>query len=302
MLRVAGDEHREPLYWYVPWLLLCFLPWTPLLIAALSRIRRRLREPSREGAAGRFTGVWAVLVLAFFSLPRGKLVPYILPMFPALAILLGDALDRWIAADDGGRGVPRAFASIGLAFLAALGALPVGVHYSPVRIPPGLVLLIAATTLGAGVTTLYLARSRSWKPIAAVAGSVAALECAAIVTAAPVVPYFTAYPVIEALRARLRPDDPVVLYSGYFPNLPFYLQRIPYFVVGNRELDFGISLDGPGPWVVESFDVLKERVGNRRLLIVLRTRESDLKRLLNLPGEARLLHRGRTSSLIEYRP
>ena len=73
-------------------------------------------------------------------------------------------------------------------------------------------------------------------------------------------------------------------------------------MVGNRELDFGVSVDGPGPWIVESLDELKERVGDRRLFIVLRTRESDLRRLLNLPGEARLLHRGRTSSLIEYRP
>jgi hypothetical protein len=122
------------------------------------------------------------------------------------------------------------------------------------------------------------------------------------VLAAPVAPYFTTIPVIEVLRERLGPDDSVALYSGYFPNLPFYLQRIPYFVVGNRELDFGVSLDGPGPWIVGSFDALKERVGDKRLFIVLRTRESDLRRLLGLPGEARLLHRGRTSSLIEYRP
>jgi hypothetical protein len=225
-----------------------------------------------------------------------------LPMFPALAILLGDALDRWIEANGSGRAVPRAITCVAIALLAALGALPIGVLYSPVAIPAGMVLLAATVTLGAGITILYLARSRSWKPIAAIAGSVAALECTAIVVAAPVAPYFTTLPVIEVLRERLGPDDPVALYSGYFPNLPFYLQRIPYFVVGNRELDFGISLDGPGPWIVKNLDRLRERVGDRRLFIVLRTRERDLRRLLELPGEARLLHRGRTSSLIEYRP
>jgi 4-amino-4-deoxy-L-arabinose transferase-like glycosyltransferase len=302
MLRVTGDEHREPFYWYVPWLLLCFLPWTPLLIATLPTIRRRLQERSRAGRAARFIAVWAAVILLFFSLPRGKLVPYLLPMFPALAVLLGDALDRWIGATVAGRAVPRAFACIGLAVLAALAALPIGILYSPVAIPAGLILLAATATLAAGVTTLYLARSRSWKPIAAVAGSVAALECMAIAVAAPVAPYFTTLPVIEVLRERLGPDDSVALYSGYFPNLPFYLQRIPYFVVGNRELDFGVSLDGPGPWIVGSFDALRERVGDKRLFIVLRTRESDLRRLLELPGDARLLHRGRNSSLIEYRP
>src|SRR5262249_34839556 len=192
MLRVAGDEHSEPFYWYVPWLLLCFLPWTPLLVAALPTIRRRMQERSRAGAAARFIAVWAAVILLFFSLPRGKLVPYILPMFPALAVLLGDALDRWIGASDAGSAVPRAFACIGLALLAALAALPIGLHYSPVAIPVALVLLAAAATVAAGITTLYFARSRSWKPIAAVAGSVAALECTAIAVAAPVAPYFTA--------------------------------------------------------------------------------------------------------------
>jgi hypothetical protein len=228
-------------------------------------------------------------------------VTYLLPMFPALAILLGDALDRWIAGDETGRAVPRAFASIGVALLAALVALPVAVHYSPVEIPAIAVLLVGAAMVGGGLMTLREARSRSWRPIAAIVGSTVALECAAIAVAAPVVAYFTAYPMIEVLRARLGPDDAVALFSGYFPNLPFYLQRIPYFVVGNRELDFGISIDGPGPWVVDNFDALKERVGNKRLFIALRTRKSDLEWLLKLPG-TRLLHRGRNSSLIEYRP
>jgi hypothetical protein len=43
-------------------------------------------------------------------------------------------------------------------------------------------------------------------------------------------------------------------------------------------------------------------VGERRLLIVLRTRERDLRDLKRMPGETRLLHRGRSSSLIEHRP
>jgi hypothetical protein len=94
----------------------------------------------------------------------------------------------------------------------------------------------------------------------------------------------------------------VACYSGYFPNVPFYLRRIPYFVSGNRELDFGVSLEGGGPWVVDSLKELHARVGNRRIFFVLRTRRSDFATLEALPGAVEVLHRGRTSSLIEYRP
>jgi hypothetical protein len=113
--------------------------------------------------------------------------------------------------------------------------------------------------------------------------------------------YLTTRPVVDILRRELRPDDAVVLYSGYFPNVPFYLQRIPLFVEGNRELDFGISLEGPGPAVVRDLAEVERRVGRRRLLLVLRTRKRDLERLAELPG-SRLLYKGRTSSLVERRP
>jgi len=302
MLRVAGDEHRQPLYWYAPWLLLGLLPWTPACIAALPAIRARVREASAAGDAARFAFAWVTVVFVFFSVPRGKLAPYILPLFPPLALLLGDALDRWLDGRVTIRAMPRAFATVGVGLLVAIAALPVALHFSPVRIPPATVILALVTAAAAGVAILGFSGARGAKPIAAIAGAMMVLECVTVMIAAPIVDYFTAKPVIDRLRERLGPGDEVALYGGYFPNVPFYLQRIPLYVFGNRELDFGISLEGPGSAVVGDLRQLLARVGARRLLIVLRTRERDLRDLKRMPGETRLLHRGRSSSLIEHRP
>jgi hypothetical protein len=51
---VAVAEHREAFYWYLPWVLVGFLPWTLLLLAAIPAIRRRTGEDSPAGAAARF--------------------------------------------------------------------------------------------------------------------------------------------------------------------------------------------------------------------------------------------------------
>jgi 4-amino-4-deoxy-L-arabinose transferase-like glycosyltransferase len=299
-LRVAGDEHSESFFWYLPWVLAGLLPWTPIAVALAPKILRRLAERTVQGRAARFVAIWAAVVLVFFSVPRGKLVPYLLPMFPALAILLGDALDRWLEGP-ASTAARRGFYAIAGCVLLAACAAPIAARASPVALPPSLVALVVVALLGAGVALLAFASSHSIRPIVTVAASVAVVECAAVLVGSPVSRYLTTRPIVDILKRELRPEDAVVLYSGYFPNVPFYLQRIPLFVEGNRELDFGISLDGPGPAVVKNLAEVERRVGKRRLLLVLRTRERDLERLARLPG-SRLLYKGRTSSLVEWRP
>ncbi|MET0153624.1 MAG: glycosyltransferase family 39 protein [Candidatus Binatia bacterium] len=301
LLRVAGDEHREPFFWYLPWVLAGWLPWTPIAVALAPAIGRRLSEQTARGRAARFVAIWACVVLVFFSIARGKLVPYILPMFPAMAILLGDALDDWLEDRAASAAVSRSVYAIAACLLLAVLAVPYAVWASPATVPPHLVALVPSALLAAAAVLLALARSHSLRPIAAVAASVAALECVVVLVASPIQRQLTTWPVVDILQKELRPDDEVVLYSGYFPNVPFYLQRIPLFVEGNRELDFGVSLEGSGPAIVKNIAELERRVGRRRLLLVLRTRERDLQRLSRMPG-TRLLYKGRSSSLVERRP
>ena len=302
VLRVAGDEHREAFYWYVPWLLLGFLPWTPVWLTMLGTIVERLRDHSLRATALRFAAIWAVVVLVFFSIPRGKLVPYIRPLFPALAIQLGDAFDRWIGEAKDVHGVRYGFLAIGLALLVGAIALPVIAHFSPIIVARGLLAWAVVTGLGLAIAVLAMHRRRGARPIVAVAASMAVLECFAVVIAAPIVRPLTAMPIVEILREQLAPDDVFAAYGGYFPNVPFYLRRVPYFVFGNRELDFGITLEGNGPYVVDDLAALEKRAGGRRTFFLLRTRERDLAALLKLPGNATVIHRGRTSSLVEVRP
>jgi 4-amino-4-deoxy-L-arabinose transferase-like glycosyltransferase len=80
--------HPEPLWYYVPVLLGLLLPWTWLLPWTLAAAGR-WRDPDY-----RFLVIWAAVIVIFFSLSRGKLVPYILPAFLPLALLVGHGLAR----------------------------------------------------------------------------------------------------------------------------------------------------------------------------------------------------------------
>ena len=91
--------HEEPFWFYLPVLVAGLFPWSPALVAL---IRRGLyRDPGR-----RFLLLWLGFGFVFFSASSGKLPGYLLPLYPALAALVGLALDqmknaRWVLGASG---------------------------------------------------------------------------------------------------------------------------------------------------------------------------------------------------------
>jgi len=83
------------------------LPWNLALVDAA----RRWRRGERDDDAGRFLHVWWIVVLGLFSLSAGKRNVYILPLYPAVALLAGRALARAVAARPALR-VPAAVARL----------------------------------------------------------------------------------------------------------------------------------------------------------------------------------------------
>jgi len=87
----------QPWYYFVPILLAGMLPWTVLMFDTLFKTWRGGKLPegaSRNRAfnAARFLLVWAVFIYLFFTVSGSKLPSYLLPMFPALALLMGRRL------------------------------------------------------------------------------------------------------------------------------------------------------------------------------------------------------------------
>lgn len=89
--RVGGElaPHRRPFWWYLPILLVILFPWTAW--APLWRSGAQLRRATLDSGT-RFCVSWALPVIIAFSLIKGKQAQYLLPVFPALALLAARAL------------------------------------------------------------------------------------------------------------------------------------------------------------------------------------------------------------------
>jgi 4-amino-4-deoxy-L-arabinose transferase-like glycosyltransferase len=85
----SGVSHEQPILFYLKRLPVAFLPWAVLWPLAFAPIRAGLRQgadPTRRSAL-RFLLSFVVAGFVFFSLSAGKRVLYLMPLFPALAIL-----------------------------------------------------------------------------------------------------------------------------------------------------------------------------------------------------------------------
>jgi 4-amino-4-deoxy-L-arabinose transferase-like glycosyltransferase len=98
------ENHRGPFFYHAAALLVLFAPWSVFLVGAIwSGLRSAKREATKELTpqvrAFRFLVCWFAAYLVFFSLAATKLPNYVLPLYPAIAILTARFLTRWRVAE-----------------------------------------------------------------------------------------------------------------------------------------------------------------------------------------------------------
>ncbi len=86
-------HHPQPIYFYIIVLMLLALPWTIFLLAALLGCRKwTWSTGTARGRMRVFALSWTAAPVIFFSLSQSKLPAYILPVMPAVALLIADWL------------------------------------------------------------------------------------------------------------------------------------------------------------------------------------------------------------------
>jgi 4-amino-4-deoxy-L-arabinose transferase-like glycosyltransferase len=87
---VQSFAHAHAVWWYLPWLPVLVAPWSllPWLWSAVWRSR-----PLRDDGM-RFCLVWLLCGFLVLSLVSGKQLKYLLPLLPAMTLLLGRVLSR----------------------------------------------------------------------------------------------------------------------------------------------------------------------------------------------------------------
>ncbi|SFM18020.1 4-amino-4-deoxy-L-arabinose transferase [Variovorax sp. OV329] len=249
---LTHSHHREGAWWYyVPLLLAGALPWTGALALPVFRPAQPEADDVRAVALRsqrRALLAWAGFVFLFFSVSGSKLPSYILPMFPALALLVAERLRT--ARSQVVRGallVPIAM------WLLALLASTQASRFTSANSPLDVIMPMAHAVragaglflLGAVAAWLLLRRERT-------TSAIWSLALCHIVATLVVLQSHDSFGQLKsgerpahALASYLDANTPVFAVRSYDQTLPFYLRRDIVLADYEDEFELGQGIE-PG--------------------------------------------------------
>ena len=232
VLRFATPHFERNNSWYYFFIVIAagFLPWSLLLPFTVKDHRKR-----SFNEANLFLALWVILPFIFFSVSNSKLPHYILPIFPALAILTGQTVatsinkpahkQRWILY------VPWIL-TLGFALYLLVGAVRPHLLLSDIRSS------VTQQALGVGIYGAILCCIYGSYLVGVIKGiwrdAGAAYVCTSIgialfllligqiVKAASF--HRAAKPLAENTAPLIEPEDQIVFYGTYLEGIPFYLR------------------------------------------------------------------------------
>jgi 4-amino-4-deoxy-L-arabinose transferase-like glycosyltransferase len=258
----SGTLRRTgPPWYFVPYVLGGMFPWSIVALAGWWN-GRRLRRP--DGALDPrtvFLLLWIAVPFLFFSLSQSKRPGYVLPLVPAVALLVAGLWSDDEGAIPGVRGGAAALAAAGLVFGVVAVAIRPPDSASPeiARLIPGTAGAVAAVLLAAAALAGFGARRRR---VALVGLAIPSL-CLPLL-GAPIMAQAAAERSTRALARRIASSFPagidVVTVSTFPPSLPFYLGRRVLVASDNpQELTSNYVASAFPRWLAEERSPLRRR-------------------------------------------
>ncbi len=268
---VDSFAHRRPFWWYLPLLPVLLFPWFvwPGLWKALAHHKK-----SGLDRGTRFCIAWIVPVFVAFSFISGKQPHYLVPMFPAFALLAARVLHDRASS---GIGLPSLLAVLlgGALILAGSGKIA-ALHTQVVELPP---IWPGATLVGVTLL-LWLAAGRRVQPVVALAvlGAVT-LILLQLAAARSIEPLYDIKPMAQAIRQAQSEGRVVANVATYHAQYQF-LGRLEAPLVQLREYELA-------PWMKAHPEEL--------LVIYLKDTES----LPTIPARFKQAYRGGAVVLVD---
>lgn len=247
--RFTSEVHHRagPWYYFVPILLLGIVPWLGVLVQSLWSARH---EDSVGFQPKKMLLIWSIVIFFFFSISGSKLPSYILPIFPALALLIACHL---MQASHKALAVTASMfvltGAIGLLYIEKIAALA-EVAYEVPLYRTYMYWVMAACVFGilGGLTAALLARHyREWAFLVLAAAGFAGGQVL-MLGHEPLGRYKAGTLHVSAIAAELTPQTPIYLVGLYEQSLPFYLRRTMVLVGHADEMEFGLKQE-PQLWL-----------------------------------------------------
>jgi 4-amino-4-deoxy-L-arabinose transferase-like glycosyltransferase len=271
-------HHYKPFWFFLPILAGGLFPWSAFLLQAARHGMPSSWAARRERSETIFLLLWAVLIFLFFSASSSKLIPYLLPVLPPLALLIG----RYLALSLENKGLRGM--RLGFNLLLVLTSLIAAVLIAAPRRMPliqelGLSLRFyaAALFLIAGAVTAWASwkRQRIPRALQAVAAGTAAFFFLAGTLVGPLDHHSIKPIALQLKKTILLPGDGIAAYHTYYQDLPVYLERTVSVVEWKGEMQFGTTVQDTSAWMLDESSFWRRWEGPGTMYLVTSRRNYD---------------------------
>lgn len=255
--RFTTNVHRRtgPWYYFIPILLLGILPWTGMLLQSLWHSLRAKRTPSSQTfQPEKILLIWIGVIFLFFSVSSSKLPSYILPIFPALALLIAIYLEH--ASRLSWKMTAGLLMILGVTGLVCAPQIPkwAGASIEAINYHSAVPWVIAASALillAGSLVAWWIKQAKPTLPLHAtltialttlIAGTLLQLSTEAQGR------YRSGALLVPAIQAELTDDTALYAVEMYDQTLPFYLRRTLTLVQHADEMEFGLQQE-PQRWL-----------------------------------------------------
>jgi 4-amino-4-deoxy-L-arabinose transferase-like glycosyltransferase len=276
-LRYTTEAHRrfQPFLFFVPIIGFGILPWAGAISSSMkdlfnaSKIQKTLSNKETTcHETTLFLAVWSGVVFLFFSFSHSKLIPYILPVFPALALLGGEALRK---REESGK--QHAFCCLGfIDIVFALGVAGYGMYelsedaqlktLFSVDLWSIALFSLAAVSLPLFVKGVrgQVFKGLAWMPV------LIFLNTVAIQVQEEIRPSIK--PLADIVLLNARPEDRILCLGTYYQDLPVYLNRLVDIAEWEGELAFGIHAEDVSHRMMSAGDFWPIFQGDQRVFVL----------------------------------
>jgi 4-amino-4-deoxy-L-arabinose transferase-like glycosyltransferase len=224
------SRHPKAFYYYIPVLMGGFFPWSLFLPLALFRALRSKTALHGDGVI--FALIWFGVIFIFFSMASSKLGTYILPLFPAAAVLVGVLWYDLLYASNRvlHKGVFYSFlpfAAILPLALVYLLLFPPGSLIAATGIPMHLVFFLAVWVVGCALLSIGLVTIKKYRAfIGSIAAMTATLFLIVLIYIAPLLgPLISSKELALKLDKLMEPGESIKFYLKGRPSFIFYANR-----------------------------------------------------------------------------
>ncbi len=271
-LRYTTKEigHYQPVWFFIPTLILGFFPWIVFLPQAIVKAWSWTFKERHHYRHELFFLIWAFTIFLFFSFSKSKLIPYILPLFPPLAILTARYLTTCLKQNSA-RGI-----LIGDGFLIAFAVLISFTFYHFLQTTlfvniyaAKMYLTLAASLLLIGALIAFFYAFKSLAKSLCIIFVTTWLFLLLIIAAVPAIDTRSIRPLALQLKPLLKANDVVVTFNQYYQDLPFYLERRVSILNWRNELTFGMQQQDTHAWMLNDTQFWQAWHSKQRVFVIM---------------------------------